>query len=494
MLMQEKTDHVKAKTLDLEEAKAKKSQTVATIEMKSTQLSTVAATLLDDQEYLKQLDQNCKDKKTTWDRRSEVRADELQALTQAIEILQTSVVTNTSSKTLRFAQQAVRVKLAEAVMHSPRAMEAIETEAEEADESAPAAFLQRARFSMRGSRRAVPDAEGGRQAVAVLLRNKGAKLKSAMLSALASAVNEVNKEDVFVKIKKMIQDLIDKLLLEESSEATSKGFCDKQQSAEKQKRTYAAEQVAELNSQMAELEATIAALTESKDSLTAEKTDLETRRSDAVTLRATEKAEAEAAMDEADRGMVGVTQAIGLLTRWYKINAKNTVDLSLLQGAQPDAPDAGFDNAEAYKGAFGDASGIIGMLEVIKSDFQRTITETIKSEALAEQEHYEFMTKTGASLAQKNTALTETNTQLGDASEEYTSTETSLGTQSGLLTAAVEALITLKAQCIDTGMSYDDRVLRREDEIASLKQALCILNAYKDFAKGGQPDNCGDLS
>lgn len=59
----------------------------------------------------------------------------------------------------------------------------------------------------------------------------------------------------------------------------------------------------------------------------------------------------------------------------------------------------------------------------------------------------------------------------------------------------MEALITLKAQCIDTGMSYNDRVGRREDEIASLKQALCILNAYKDFAKGGgQPDNCGDLS
>lgn len=493
LLMQEKTDYAKAKTLELEEARGKKAKTISTIAMKSQQLSTTAATLLDDQEYIKQLAKNCADKSVTWDKRSEVRADELSALTQAIGIIESKVKTKTSAATLRLAQRAVRVKLAEAVLHSPSAMQAIEAEAEAADESAPAAFLQRSKFSMRGSRRAVPDTDGGRQAIAALLRNKGAKLKSSMLSALASEVSEV-KEDVFAKIKTMIQNLIDELLKEAASETDSKGLCDKELSDATQKRDYAANEVAELNAEMAELAATKNSLSATIATLTAEKTDLEKKQSDAEKLRAKEKADSQAAIEEATAGMQGVSEAIDLLDKWYKTNAKNTVNISFVQGAQPDAPDAGFESGEAYTGAFGDAGGIIGMMEVIKSDFQRTITETQKSEAIAEQEHYEFMTETSASLAEKTTALTESNSQLDDASEAYTTAEGSLSSQMTIMTSEVEVLISHKARCIDTGMSYNDRVGRREDEIASLKQALCILNAYKDFAKGGQPDNCGDLS
>mmetsp|Transcript_18919 Transcript_18919/g.35300 ORF Transcript_18919/g.35300 Transcript_18919/m.35300 type:complete len:494 (+) Transcript_18919:2-1483(+) len=493
MLMQEKTDYSKAKTLELQEAQANRAKTIASIESKSQELTTVSANLLDDQEYLSQLAKNCKEKAITWDKRSEVRADEISALTQAMGIIEAKVKSKTSSATLRLAQQAVRVKVAEAVVHSPSAMEAIEAEAEAAEGSAPVAFFQSHKFSMRGSKRQVPDAEGGRQAVAALLRKKSAKLKSAMLSALANEVSEI-KEDVFAKIKAMIQKLIDDLLKEASSEADSKGFCDKEQSAAKQKRDYAANAVAELNAEMAELAATKASLTAAMDSLNAEKTDLEKKRDDAVALRAQEAKESEDAITEAQAGLEGVIEAIDLLDKWYRTSAKNTVEISFAQAGQPDALDPGFDSGEAYKGAFGDATGIIGMMEVIKSDFQRTITETQNSEAIAEQEHYEFMTQTGASLKEKETAIDQFTLQFNDASDKYTAADTSLSSQMVILGTAVEELIQLKATCIDTGMSYDERVLRREDEIASLKQALCILNAYKDFAAGGQPDNCGDIA
>lgn len=33
--------------------------------------------------------------------------------------------------------------------------------------------------------------------------------------------------------------------------------------------------------------------------------------------------------------------------------------------------------------------------------------------------------------------------------------------------------------CIDTGMSYEERVQKREEEIAALKRALCILDGDK---------------
>merc|ERR1719181_232652 len=119
------------------------------------------------------------------------------------------------------------------------------------------------------------------------------------------------------------------------------------------------------------------------------------------------------------------------LTSWinfYKTSAKAKVDLSLAQGPLDDAPDAGFENGEAYKGAGAEAGGIIGMMEVIQSDFERTISETKKAEATAEKEHLAFMTETGKSLAEKNMASKEktklkdeTDDKIGDANDSLNS-------------------------------------------------------------------------
>merc|ERR1719316_1489705 len=93
--------------------------------------------------------------------------------------------------------------------------------------------------------------------------------------------------------------------------------------------------------------------------------------------------------------------AIDVLTKFYKTAAKATV---LEQGPADDAPDVGFKNFEAYKGAQGTSGGILGMMDVIKSDFERTISETEEAEAAAEQEFLAFMTETGMSLAEKEVA------------------------------------------------------------------------------------------
>jgi len=43
---------------------------------------------------------------------------------------------------------------------------------------------------------------------------------------------------------------------------------------------------------------------------------------------------------------------------------------------------------------------------------------------------------------------------------------------------------------VDTGMSYKERVARREDEIAALKKADCILSAYEQYGPDGLSDAC----
>merc|ERR1719258_8246 len=64
-----------------------KDQKIAAIESNSEELTTVAATLLDDQQYLKELTEICSAKAKTWDQRSKCRQDELSALTAATAII-----------------------------------------------------------------------------------------------------------------------------------------------------------------------------------------------------------------------------------------------------------------------------------------------------------------------------------------------------------------------------------------------------------------------
>jgi len=51
-----------------------------------------------------------------------------------------------------------------------------------------------------------------------------------------------------------------------------------------------------------------------------------------------------------------------------------------------------------------------------------------------------------------------------------------LETQQKLLDDALKAIEDLKPMCIDTGMSYEDRKTKREEEIAALKKAMCHID------------------
>jgi len=481
LFMQMKTDLLKKLNHELAVAKKKKAETIASIETNNEQLTTVAATLLDDQEYLKELAKMCHEKALTWDQRSKLRQSELAMLTEVIGIIKASVATNSSAATLRFAQQGTSIRLARAVANSEGAMEAVEAAAEEA-EGTPIGFLQSARRSLRGK----PNKDGARSVVVELLRQQGSKLKSTLLTALAGKI----AADPFAKVKQLIQELIERLLTEASNEANQKGWCDKATKDAEQKRDYAAEEISTLNGKMAELEALIDKLTVELAELTKAIKELEDARAKAEKERKEEKAENAATVAEAHAGLSAINQAIDIISKFYKSAKKEQVDLSLAQGPADDAPDAGFDNGEAYTGAQSESGGIIGMMEVMKSDFERTISETEAAEAQAEEDHLEFMTETGKSLESKKVASAERSTQKDDASEKLDKADENLDEQTKILETSIQELLDLKPVCVDTGMSYKERVARREDEIAALKKADCILSAYEQYGPDGLSDAC----
>jgi len=339
----------------------------------------------------------------------------------------------------------------------------------------------------RRSLRGEPAIDAGRQAVVDILSRSGKSLRSVALTALANQI----AQDPFAKIKVLIQELIERLLTETSKEADHKGWCDKATKDAKQKRDYAAQEVRGLNDQMAMLEALRDKLGEELSVLSEEILELETSQNETTVERKEESQENNQTVIDAQDGMTALDDAMTIISRFYKTVAKETVDLSLAQkGPAEDAPDAGFKNGEAYVGGQGQAEGILGMMDVMKSDFARTISETKAAEEAAEEEYMRFMTETSKSLAQKNEASSARAEQKQAAEVKLGEDDDTLAAQTDILDQKIKELLDLKPVCVDVGMSYADRVARREDEIKSLEQALCILKAFEQYGPEGLADAC----
>lgn len=482
MFMQEKTDYTKAKNVALDKAREAKSTANKDLATSNEKYSLTSAQLLDDKQYLSELSSICVDKAKTWDQRTKCRADELQALTAALEIVKGQVSDSTSAATVRLAQQGTSVTRVYQLVRNPAAMEAVEAAAEEAEVKRPVNFLQKL---IQKHRPAAESLDEGRQAVIAALKNEGAHLKSTLLVSLASQI----ASDPLAKVKTLIEELIERLLSEAANEANQKGWCDKAQTQAKDKRKFTSEKIEELNARMAENEATRDKLSSEIEVLENEIEELEENKDSATKMRKQEKVENEETIDEAEAGLEAVQEAIDIMQKFYKTAAKEDVNLELAQekrGPLDDMPDSGFDAGEAYKGAQGESGGVIGMLEVIEGDFKRTITETEKSEKKAKDDHFNFLTETEKSLAEKNMAHEQKDKQHVNVVDELDDDKTNLDTQSALLATAIRELLELKPTCVDTGMSYEERVARREDEIESLKKALCIFENYSS----GNMDSC----
>merc|ERR1719440_1515981 len=119
------------------------------------------------------------------------------------------------------------------------------------------------------------------------------------------------------------------------------------------------------------------------------------------------------------------------------------------------------------------------MLEVIISDFERTIKVTTKSEKEAQREFVKFERTTKASIASKETSKSNNEFELKKTEMTILESMDDLGKHQEMLDDSLKALEDLRPACVDTGMSYEDRVQKRKDEIDALKKALCELDPDK---------------
>merc|ERR1719237_1140350 len=211
------------------------------------------------------------------------------------------------------------------------------------------------------------------------LRQRAKELNSRVLSAVAVRVSD----DPFRKVKKMIKDLLVRLMEEANEEAEHKGWWDTELATNEQTRKEKTNAVETLHAEIDELEASIAKLKMDIADLSVAVAELDAAMAKATKLRQAEKAENLEAIKDSQEAQTAVAQALIILKEFYSKAAEAT---ALLQ-QQPVAPDI-FDSP--YRGMQAENGGVVGMLEVIESDFARLKADTKSAEATAQKEYDTF--------------------------------------------------------------------------------------------------------
>jgi hypothetical protein len=279
-----------------------------------------------------------------------------------------------------------------------------------------------------------------------------------------------------VKVKKMIKDLIVKLMEEANGEADHKAYCDTEMATNKMTRENKQSEVDELTAAVEEHTASSAKLsTEIKDLSDAIAT-IKEKQASYTSFRNEEKAVNAEAVSDAKVAQAAVEKATQVLKDFYGGSAAASAASSLLQGGAGLAQQMDQVQKAPYGGQSSSSVGIMGMLDVILSDFARLQTETEMAEAMAQSDYEKFMDETTEDAEVKGVDMDHKEKKKIGVDEANRALKKELQLTQEELDKALDYYDKLKPDCVDQGLSYEDRVAMRKEEIVSLQEALKILN------------------
>mmetsp|Transcript_48385 Transcript_48385/g.155987 ORF Transcript_48385/g.155987 Transcript_48385/m.155987 type:complete len:660 (-) Transcript_48385:57-2036(-) len=408
------TNTIEKDTSDRDEKSQAKSEKLAASARAQGELSETKAAKADDEALKQEIETTFAVKKAMYEQNQVVRADELMAISKALEIISSPEVSGSYSEHINFLQVA------------------------------------------RSIHRFAKD-----QAV-VLLQRRAAALGSKTLASLASSL--ATAAPAFDKIIGMIETLIDKLKEEAAVEADHKAWCDEQLKANKLKRNKKTAKVDELNAKIEGLSADIFEMGATIAKLSEEQAALTKAMAEATEMREKEKAANLDTIADSAAGADAVKRAIVVLKDFY-----SSQQAAFLQ--QKQVPEMA-----AYKGMQSSKGGVVGMLEVIESDFLRLQAETEAAEKAAATEYAEFMEISQVSKKQKHEEEFKLKLDKDQAEFEKEETIKDLRSTEEELGRANQYFEYLKPSCLQVHVSWEERVAKRKEEIAALKEAYAIID------------------
>jgi len=396
-----------------------------------------------DTKYKKDLEMDWEKQDTDYTARQKLRGEELEAINKAIEIINGSSVSGSADK------------------HLPGLIQVDDA----------VALAQMSSSNLRGHNAAHRAAE--------LLQREAQKLQSNELAGLALRISSGNP--AIDKLKSMIKDMVANIEAKMQQDATKEAWCSEEIAKNKETRGELSDEVEGLQSNIEKLEATIKSLSHDVSELSASITETKKAMSEATELRNEEKANNTVTIADAKAAQAAVDQAMKVLEDFYEKAGKATALTQLDSSQVPDAPQALSEGT--YNGMGSETGGVLGLIEVIKSDFARLEAETTSEEATAASEYATFMED-----SQLDTTKKEKDVQYKTANKE--STQRKLATKKmdleGVqeeLGAAEKTFEELKPQCSTPHPTFEERKAERDAKIKALENALESLRSAENPAE-----------
>jgi len=427
-----------------------------------------------DLQFRQVLESNCEDKAKLWDQRSLTRTGELTAIAEALDILKSKVSGSWSAneklsglqKGTRGSSAAATADLKHISAFAPKAS---------ARQQAPA-FLQ-----LRGSNSEAAALAASRRAVRELSTSAD-HLGSRLLATAAGRA--ALAQDHFVKVRSIIKDLLDRLAQDAREEATQRSFCDKAMSTETSNRDKAQMEIESLSADQSRLESTKAQALNDIAEMSGEIAHLKKGLLEATELRNKESAENKQTIATAEEGKAASMMALNILSKFYGAASAQLVQTGYVPPNSDREGKTVGDRApeifqDKYRGDQKSSKGVIGLLEVIHSDFVRTADKVAQEEDVAQKAFDTLRSDTEASIQDKDVAKGFQETLVSDAEGSLVDAENNLKDQQMLLDAAISTLQDLEKTCVQGEETYEERVAAREKEIEALKRAHAILEDWQ---------------
>lgn len=319
--------------------------------------------------------------------------------------------------------------------------------------------------------------------VVKLVEKVASEQRSSSLEKLASKIKALvrfgaaNGEDPFVKIKQLVQDMIQKLEREANEEATEKAYCDSEMGKTEEKKGELEDETEGLKARIDEMASRSALLKEQVKDLQEDLLRLAESQKGMDDARSATKEAYEGAVADLNKGLTGIRGAIKILRDYF---ASDDEDSS--GGASLEQTDASFSAfmqqpaaPEKHEKSSGAGGSIIGLLEVVESDLAKNLAEEETEESAAVTAYESETMDNKVSKATKEQDIKLKTKEFKGLDKSISDNEGDLDTASTELSAVLEYFGKLKERCIAKPETYQEAKRRREAEIKGLEEALAIL-------------------
>jgi hypothetical protein len=415
MLKQSLEDGIGFATKDMADAKKGLSDSSEKKAVAEGDLALGTKDLAEDKRTLAGLHQNCEMKSRDFEAATQSRAEELKALTEARKVISEMAG---GAESITYKSDVSFLQLANSKLSSP----------------ADLAQYEAARF----------------------VRDLARKQHSSELAQLASRMSSAMRVsgalgDPFAKVKDLISNMIEKLQNEAGADASHKAYCDKSMSESEAKRDEKRADVEKLTTSIDQMSARSAHLKDQVAGLQKALAGIASSQLEIANMRKEEHSAFVTNKADMEQGLDGVRMALKILREYYASDGK------------------------AHEAADGAATSIVGLLEVVESDFSKGLAEMMTAEetsqAAFEQESQENKIETASkskSVEYKQREAAGLDKGISEAASDRMSVQAELD-------AVNEYLDKLENMCVAKPETYDQRRQRREAEIEGLKEALNIL-------------------